>query len=212
MIDCSTNLSFGIFLGSTEANEELKSDYRRCEINKLCVRRQNSIEVLCFNAASPLLSFARKFHIMQKEINSTIFNGIWIDKLQSALNQKPKLQLCEIEKDVWTPTFQHCQTLLNKLEDMSIKLNDVNNLPKGTDLEHELKLMCQGVSMCSGRSFPDQWIHTSVKRIQEYHKLCDYGAAASFFLDLCNSLKLEGDFRDVEKIAAEVSTSFTIVR
>lgn len=205
-------LILAIFLGVTEAFKELKSDYRRCKINTLCERRQDKIEILCFTAARPLVSFAWMFHVMKKEINSTIFNSIWHDKFQTTLAEKPMLHIAEIETCVWIPTFQHCLTLLKQLEDMSIRLDDVNNLPMDTDLEHELKLMCQGVSKCIGRSVSDNWIDTSVKRIQEYHKLCDYGAAAKLFIDLRNSLKLQGDFSDVEKIAAEVGVSFTILR
>ena len=207
----STKLTLAILLGVTEAFKELKSDYRHCKINTLCERRQGNIEILCFTAARPLVSFAWMFHVMEKEINSTIFNSIWHDKFQTTLAEKPMLHITEIETHVWIPTFQDCQSLLNQLENMSIRLNDVKNLPMDTDLKHELESMCRGVSKCIGRSVSDNWIDTSVKRIREYHKLCDYGAAANLFLKLRNSLKLQGDFSDVEKIAAEVGVSFTIL-
>jgi hypothetical protein len=196
--------------GVKEAIEELQIDYTNYKINNLCVRKQKSIDVICFTVASPLRSFAWKFHVMVKEKNSSLFINTWHDKVRRALTQHPKLNLCEIEKEVWMPTFQHCQTLLNQLEHMSIELCDVKHLlESGYALERELKALSVGISICSGEQCSgeqcsDRWIPASVNRIREYSKLCDYCAAAKLFLNLRNSLQLKGDFRDVERISAEV--------
>jgi hypothetical protein len=197
-------------LGVKEAMEELQIDYTNYKINNLCVRKQEGIDVICFTIASPLRSFAWKFNVMVKEKNSSLFINTWHDKVRRALTQHLQLNLSEIEKEVWMPTIQHCQTLLSQLEHMSIELCDVKHLlESGYTLERELKALSLGISICTGRQCSDKWIPASVNCIQEYCKLCDYGAAAKLFLTLRNSLQLEGDFGDVESIAAEISVSMT---
>ena len=193
-------------LGINEAIEELQFDYTNCLISKLCVRREGRIEVVCFTVASPLLSFAWKFHEMHKERNSVLFLRMWQDNVKKALARCTNLNIGDIEKEVWMPTFQYCQALLNQLENMSIALCDVNHLlASDCELEYELKALSLGVSTCNGGDYcSNEWIPSVLSRIKDYNKLHNYCAAANIFIDLRNSLQLQGDFKDVESIAAEV--------
>ena len=170
----------------------------------MCVRKQEGIAVICFTVASPLLSFAWKFYAMDKEVNSSIFLRTWHDEVKKALTRSPKLQIGEIEKEVWIPTFQHCQTLLKTLEDKSIALSEVNELSSSKRLEDDLKALSQGVRICTQTYCSYEWIPKIVNCITEYRKLCDYSAAAKFFLYLRDSLQLKGDFEDMGRIYSKV--------
>jgi hypothetical protein len=187
--------------------DELQRDYRACKINDLCVRSESKIEVMCLVASSPLLSFAWMFHVMTKEVNSDIFDSTWRSTMLRAINDNPNLTIKDIERGVWIPTFKHCQKLLFQLQDMSITLCDLDEYLRVSDggLEHELKALCHGLSMCAEKEYCDDWIGSTIARIVEYRKLQDYHAAASLFVKLRTSLNLtKGDFQDVERIASEV--------
>jgi hypothetical protein len=207
---CLLHLCQRIFevAGTKAAVDELRKDYSSFEINKLCVCRGADVEILCFSAASPLLSFAWMFHVMTKKVNSSIFDSTWRSIMLHATSSNPKLALTDLEGAVWTPTIIHCQNLLKTMKERSITLRDIDKYfdASGDEIEQELKALCLGVAMCRKEVYDDHWINAGVALIVEYRKLRQYHAAATLFLELRTILNLtQGDFHDVERIAKEVS-------
>ena len=195
--------------GLSEATEELERDYTSHKIKDLCKHEGDELHIIGFSKVVPLLSFAWKFDLLTKQVNSSVFDAAWHSCLERASSQKPKLNIADVEHHVWKPAFEHCKKIMTTLKDMSIPLSDVDKYLKTSneELESELKALSHGVSMCLCKACDDSWIHRSVCKIIEYRKLCAYGKAANLFLKLRDSLKLnKGNFKDVEMIAARVST------
>ena len=175
------------FIGVPEAKTELRTDWTSCKINTLCNRQKSNVDVVCFTVAASLLPFAWKFDVMTKHTNSSIFDATWSTVMQQACTNNPNISISHIEVLVWTRAFKHCQIFEEK------------------QLVHELKALSAGVAKCLKQPNDDQWIHPSVRRIEEYRKLCGYRDAANSFLELRDSLNLRnGDFKDVERISKEV--------
>ena len=191
-------------------------EYKSRKINTLCTRRESNIDVICFTAASCLLSFAWKFDMMTKRFISSIFDATWSTAVKKARAYNPDMNISGVEELVWTPTFKHCQNLLEQLSIPTMSLADVDRHFKnyrGKGLESELKILFHGVNQCLRQTHDDGWIHHTVLRIEEYRKLRRYCDAANSFLRLRDSLKLtKGDFRNVERISKEVTIFCTYMK
>ena len=146
--------------------------------------------------------------MMTNRVNSSIFDDTWHDKIYQAKANNANMTISDIEGQVWIPTFEHCQSLLDQLQRMSINLSDVDKYFSGkpsVEVEAELKALSSGVSMCLEETCDTGWIQQSLKKIMEYLMLCSHSAAAHSFLRLKDLLHLtKGDFSAVEKIAVEV--------
>ena len=184
-------------------------DHKPCKINSLCIRENTTIRVVCFKAAAPLLSFASKFSIMIK--NSGLFDATWKTFMKQARANNQAISIGEIESQVWTPAFDHCNKILEELRGLSMTLSSVDNHFENylteSELVSELKILFHGVHQCiAENSSPNHhWIKDRVIQIVNYRKLCEYCDAGNSFLKLKESLKLtKGDFRDVERISQEV--------
>ena len=195
--------------GIPEADAELQRDYRGFKISALCTRDESGIiRVVRFNKASPLVSFAKHFFVLTKRLNSSLFCTTWKTTLSQARKKNPKLSIRDIESEVWVPVFQLCQELLQKLQDLSMTLGDVDTHFKNYeewDLTPQLQLLFRGINTCMNQQLSDKWIQHSVQKISEYRQLVGYRDAANWFLQLRDLLNLsDGDFRDVERISNEV--------
>ena len=193
-----------IYKGVEEAMKELQKDYTSCKINNLCTRRDSCVDVICFARAGILQSFAWKFDVMTRQVNSSIFDNKW----SALMKVQARMSISDIEVQVWTPTFNYCLKILKQLRNLSMTLKDVDQCFatfSEEQLVHELTILSAGVAMCLMQPHDDGWIRRSVHRVAEYRKLCDYRNAANSFLKLRDSLNLmKGDFRDVERISKEV--------
>ena len=183
------------------------------KINALCARVESGeIRVLCFDKAAPLLSFAWKFCVLTKKKNSHLFLALWSSTMHQARRNNPELSIRDVESKVWVPVFQLCQELLQKLQDLSMTLGEVDSHFKDfeeRDITTQLKLLFHGINECIKQQLSDHRIQQSVQKISEYWQLCSYRDAADSFLQLRDLLKLsEGDFRDVERISNEVISLF----
>ena len=190
-------------------------EYKSCKINTLCTRRESSIDIVCFTTAHCLLSFAWKFDVMTKRFISSIFDATWSTAVKKVRANNPDMSISDVEKQVWTPTFEHCQNLLEQLSSQTMHLADVDRHFKDyrVKLESELKVLFRGVNQCLHQNHDDDWIHHTVLRIEEYRKLRGYCDAANSFLKLRDSLKLtKGDFRNVERISKEVTIFCTYMK
>ena len=116
------------------------------------------------------------------------------------------LTLVDIHPKVWEHAFCSCQSLLQELCDRSMKLSRVDRCFKRhkSDLEMQLGNLLAGVNACLGDRRSGAWIKGVVRCIYDYWHLCNYQKAATAFLDLKKALNLQGDFRNVEKLATEV--------
>ena len=197
-----------IYTGIGEAMNELQKDYTSYNINTLCTRRESYIDVICFARAATLQSFAWKFYVMTKQVNSSIFDATWKIVMHQAQTSNPSMNTSDIELHVWTPAFKYCLNLLEQLYNLTMTLADVDRCFKTfseKQLVRELEALSAGVAKCLKQRNDDGWIRQCVHRIEEYRKLRGYCDAADSFLELRDSLNLtKGDFRDVERISKEV--------
>ena len=147
--------------------------------------------------------------MMTTRTNSSIFYATWSTFMKQTRKNNPNMSIRDVEIQVWTPTFGHCQNLLDQLRSFSMTLADVDrhfkDFKEKGELVRELKALSDGVAKCLEQRQDDDWMHTSVQRIEEYRKLRGYCNAANSFLKLRDSLNLiKGDFQTVERISEEV--------
>ena len=183
-------------------------DYTPRTINQLSCRAPLGIRVVCFQKAHVLLSFAWKFSVFVKEVNSGIFLAAWSDTMKRAMHNNPDLSIDNLESEVWVPTFQHCKSLLKKLQNLSMTLGEVDEelcSYRNWELQVQLELLQEGVSKCDNLNLSAFWIDNAVKKITEYRALCNEHEVATHFLKLRELLQLKGgDFTDVEQISSKV--------
>jgi len=146
---------------------------------------------------------------MTQKYASDLFVTGWKAAMKAAVrsNGGAALTLADIHSKVWEPAFRNCRSLLDKLHDRSMKLDqiDVCFRRHELDLEMQLKNLFAGVNECLCETRSDTWIGGVVRRIHDYWQLCNYRKAARAFLDLKKALNLQkGDFSDVETLATEV--------
>ena len=145
---------------------------------------------------------------MTKVCNSKIFLDFWNNRAALIVkNRSPVLALGEVEKELWTPVFNQCKELLDKLKDCSLSLQVVDEVFKDQhDVSGNIKHLYRGVEMCQkGQDVKDfQWMKRVIERMNQYWRLCSFAETAEAFLQIRNALKLTGDFGLVERIAAQV--------
>lgn len=199
------------YVGLSEAQAELNKECKLSKISELCNRSDSCICVVSFSrftCTAPLVSFAWKFNVMTKKLNSGIFHATWILNMKKA-KTNPDMSISDIEERVWTPTFECCQKILDQLQQCSMTLADVDRYFKNYTkwlLETNLKLLFKGVVEClEQRSQSDDWICPVVGHIEKYRKLRSYHNAAKAFLDLKHVLKLtKGDYTEFVDLSNEV--------
>ena len=145
---------------------------------------------------------------MSQKYPNDLFTKRWKVAMNAAVENSTNtpLTLANICSEVWDPAFRNCQSLLDKLHDRSMKLACIDRSFRqhGKDLEMQLGNLFAGVNACLGEKRGGAWIKGVVRCIHDYWHLCNYRKAASAFLDLKQALNLQGDFRNVEKLATEV--------
>ena len=197
--------TFALLIGTVQG---LYIDYDRFNVNELCTRIDQQCVVQCFPDAAPLKPFMNHFWIMTKVCNSKIFVDFWHERALSAVkNLSAGLALCDIEKELWTPVFNQCKELLDKLKDCSLSLQVVDEVFKNQpDVSGNIKQLCRGVEMCQkGHDVKDfKCIRGVIVRMNQYWRLCSFAETAESFLQLRDALNLTGDFGLVERIAAQV--------
>ena len=141
---------------------------------------------------------------MSQKHLSDLFTVEWTEAIKNITNSS--LTVADICSEVWDPAFRNCQSLLDKLHDRSMELAciDWSFRQHERDLETQLMNLFAGVNACLGEITSGAWIKGVVRCIYNYWHLCNYRKAASAFLDLKKALNLQGDFRNVEKLATEV--------
>ena len=195
--------------GLPQLKQQLEKDYTQEKINTICVREGQKIRVLCFQSAGSLSDVADKFYLMNQKYPSDLFIMGWRAAMNAAVRNSAgtSLTLEDIKPKIWDPAFRNCQSLLQELQDCSMKLVRIDGCFRRyeTNLEVQLMNLFAGVNACLGIEKDGGWIEGVVHRIKEYWQFCNYQKAATTFLSLKKALNLQkGDFSDVEKLATEV--------
>ena len=198
-----------ICLGLPELQQELQKNFNSIQINTLCKRAQSGeVQLLCFQSAGTLNSFAENFYVLTQTYVSDLFHQAWTSAMDTAVKAST-LTIADIHTNVWQPAFIHCQTMLVQLHDQSMKLVDVDKFFKhyrSKQLESQLMTLFTGVNACRDLKGETNgtFIKRAVHRMNEYWDRCKYRDAANMFLELRSVLDLKGDFRNVESLSTEV--------
>ena len=182
---------------------QIKSDFASKEICSLCTREGTDI---VFGSAGELNKFAESFYVIHVRFHTSIFMSVWKHYLSQA--NGPSLTISGVHSLVWQPAFQECCVLLEHLRAHTIELALVDKHLKkyrGDRLTLEIKNLFAAVNIINEVSNASpSWIEGTVKKLEDYWKLCTYREAANRVLDLKQTLDLQGDFKIVEVIAEQV--------
>ncbi len=194
-----------------ELKNEISKDHRDKPIKDLCVINNDNDKVIStlLHLALPLEDIPIKFDVLFSKYQNKLFQKIWDDHVKKTQRKsESELTIASIKTDIWDPSFHRCCTLLDSLQDRSIKLSEVDQYFREVkDREHQIFALCYGVEMCKdGRVIGDgrQWIYTAVDMMDQYWSVCQQAKAAEIVMDLKEKLKLSGDFSLIEDIAIQV--------
>lgn len=117
-----------------------------------------------------------------------------------ANNPNPKATSKKIRKRIFQPAYSMYQSIYELLKGGQIKLKDINQLFgtfKGNyeGLTRELLIM----NRIEEKS-DEQWIHSRVQQIEQYHELHLAVASAEMIMMVKETLCLQGDFRVLETL------------
>ena len=184
-------------------------DYGEVDLNHVCTRdaKTNCVHVICFKSAGNLLEFVENFHVLSQKHGSELFSTFWREAMSTAIRDNPGLTLDSIYPMVWQPCLDKCKQLLTSLSDLSMKLIDVDQIFKDhrKNIHPQLHALFNGLSDCTREKFDWTQIEKAIEKIKQYWDLCRYRKGANIFLEIRNSLGLEGGgFSLVEKLSKEV--------
>ena len=182
---------------------QIEGDFASKEICSLCTREGTDIVFSCFGSACELNDFAKSFYIIHERFPSNIFKSIWKHYLCQVLG----VSISGMHSSVWQPAFQWCCVLLDHLRARTIELALVDKHLKkyrGHQLTHEIQNLFDAVNAISNSNGDPFWIKGTVKKLEDYWKLCTYQNAANSILVLKQTMDLQGDFKIVETLAQEV--------
>ncbi len=187
----------------------MERDHRDKPIRDLCSINNGKVIFTLLHSALPLEDVPTKFDFMFNKHQSKLFEKIWNHHLKKARKKsESELTIASIKTDIWDPSFHRCLTLLDSLQNKSIKLSEVDQYFREVkDRERQISALCSGVEMCKdGRVTGDgrQWISTAVHLMDKYWSICELARAAEIVIDLKGKLKLSGDFSLIEGIASQV--------
>ncbi len=199
-----------VIAGLEELKTEIRRDHKDRPIKDLCViDKDNKVVFSLLHLALPLEDIPMKFDVMFSKYQSKLFEKIWDDHLKKARKKsESELTIASIKTDIWDPSFHRCRTLLDSLQDKSIKLSEVDQYFKEVkDRERQISALYSGVEMCiNWRVIGDgrQWISIAIHLMDRYWSICELAKAAEVVMDLKEKLKLCGNFSLIEGIASQV--------
>ncbi|XP_031747021.1 E3 ubiquitin-protein ligase RNF213 [Xenopus tropicalis] len=161
-----------------------------------------------FNSlSSPLMSMAESLHTHgQNHVFLTLWNET-IDSLplahhpdQSLGNEDRELALYEMLDSVFTPCLDKYTKIYKdiKSEKVSFEALDkfLNMFRNGYRALHsQLQTLCQLDPKDNG-----SWVNGRIKKIEQYHRLCEAFESAQIIADVKNYWKLSGDFKTLETL------------
>ena len=186
-------------------------DYRATNINTLCSSDgKKHFMFHCFTSATPLDLILVKFNFMETRFINDLFPRIWKSQMRAAIQENQDLEIKDRVTEIWEPTFLRCQKILDELHSGSMRLSIIDEHfgTYQTDLkklERDLTNLCLGVWSCLNEfRVSTAWMKGVVQLIQQYWSLRQCTRAADTFLELKGKLQLEGNFDQVELLAARV--------
>ena len=132
-------------------------------------------------------------------------------QIKRVLDSRSRLAIADIYTEIWQPTFEECQGLLNSIIDQSIKLSLVDTLikdyfPDVEKFKEAINILAKVVHSCLNEPMDENLLQKPFESICEYWKLCNNQIGAKLLLQLREMLKLEGSFELVEKFSSQVRT------
>lgn len=186
---------------------ELSQDVKNTCISKLCQYNDDgSLQLLCYQSAKSLDPFIDHFKVMMKH-SSILFLDPLGDRLRRLVITKPNLAIDQIYFEIWQPVFEQCRSLLQTLDNQSMKLSFVDKHLQRykDDINNVVFNLAVGVYKCL-RVEPDyNTLTNALGKVEQYWKLCQYQTGAQIFLQLKNVMHLKGDFSLIEKLSDQVS-------
>ena len=183
-------------------------DYGEVNLNDICTRDETKhVQLVCFKSAASLLEFVENFNVLSQKHGSELFSTFWGEAMTIAIRDNPDLTLDSVHPMVWQPCLDKCKQLLMSLSNLSLKLVDVDHIFRDhrENIHHQLLALFKGFSLCTRERFDWKLIEKAIEKIKQYWDLCRYRKGANIFLEIRNSLGLEGGgFSLVEKLSKEV--------
>lgn len=117
------------------------------------------------------------------------------------------ISIDSIPKQIWYPTFEHCENLLDSLVNLTIEFAKVDKHFQDfkKDLDTQVFNLAYGVWECQNAIREDGKLHIALDRVKEYWKFCEYRDVADVFLELKEALQLQGDFKIVQNFSLKVN-------
>lgn len=198
-------------LGLSELVTEIKQDHSAKEINSLCSQSQEGkIDFKYFQDAQPLSKMLLHYFYLSNQYPSDLFQQIWKSQVKEVAKTKAILTISDVVSKLWEPVFEECCQLIDSIQSRSITLVDVNKHFRKLDshyINDHLSFLFHAIETCFERKSDPLWIRHAVDRMQHYWSLCEQADAARTVLELKESLKLEGNFEVIEKIASTFAAS-----
>ena len=140
-----------------------------------------------------------------------VFKYCW-DQQLSAVTTDKDITYDSVYEKVWKPAITKCQSLLSRLKDKSVTLEEVEILYKIQNFALQLSVLCKAMHQCypnlsESLPLPDKWVQQIEAHITLYHEIANNpncAEAATVILDIRQSLELEGDFKIIEDLAKNV--------
>eukprot|EP00731_Ephydatia_muelleri_P024237 Em0016g508a len=188
-----------------ELKKELQNDISKISIGSLCsCNKEGSIVFHCLKSASPLHDMLGKFFVLNQ---NDLFIQLWEEKMAEC----GTISIPIVAQQVWPKAYSHAQQLMEALHGRTLKLADVDRyLSKyktRVELGQILENLNNQLSICMSNSNDGKWIANVVETIVQYWSLKEHEKAAKTFLLVKEQLKLTGNFKQVEALAAQVSSS-----
>ena len=186
----------------TELRKELHNDISRCSIGSLCAYNKEGIIVYHWLKSATLLQdMLGKFSILNQ---NDLFIQLWGEKMAEC----GTISIPIVAQQVWPMAYSRAQQLIEALQGRTLMLADVDRyLSKyktHVELGQVLEDLNTQLSICTGISNDGKWIAIVVETIVQYWSLKEHERAAKMFLRVKEQLKLTGNFKQVEALAAQV--------
>ena len=139
-------------------------------------------------------------HLSQNDL----FIQLWGEKMAECCT----ISIPIVAQQVWPKAYSHAQQLMEALHGRTLKLADVDRYLSKYKAHLELGQVLENLNtqlgICTGISNDGKWIANVVETIVQYWSLKEHEKAAKTFLRVKEKLKLTGNFKQVEALAAQV--------
>ena len=187
------------------------------QISKVCkVEDDGSYKCICFSTSELKDEMIHNFSTCGKyDTNcNKVFEYCWDQQVQlSGIATVKDVSYDSVYKQVWKPTIVQCQTLLCKLKNKTVTLEEAESLYQIENFTLQLLALCIAIDKCYPISndslLPNSWVSQTVAHIALYHEVANNPKctqAAEVIIKIRTSLKLKGDFTIIEDLAKNVCT------